>query len=332
MTDLAEQFNEFRQLVERHERFVISTHINPDGDGIGSELALAHFLRAQKKTVSIVNHSPTPVQYLFLDELNLIQQFDLSIHRGTILESDVIIVADTNQLSRLDSMAETVRRSEAAKVCIDHHLDCEQFAHLYLVDEDAASTGQIVYDLLMFLGYKPLPAEAATALYVAIMTDTGSFRFPKTTGNLHRIVAQLIDWGADPVSAYQRIFEEGTSGRLRLLGGALLSLQTSPDQKIALMILTREMFRETGTSEADAENFINYTLMIKGVQIGMLIAETGDGIKISFRSKGDIPINRLAQEFGGNGHKNAAGARVAGGALQQFIPLLMEKAKQYTIS
>lgn len=332
MTDLTAQFERFRALLDGRNRFLLTTHVNPDGDGIGSELALAYFLQSQGKSVAVINHSATPAQYQFLDSANLIRQFEPENHTETILGSDVIIIADTNQLSRLNSMADAVRNSPAAKVCIDHHLDYEPFADLYLVDEDAASTGEIVYQLLMFLGYKPLPTPAATALYVAIMTDTGSFRFPKTTGKLHRIVAQLIDWGADPVSTYQNIYEQGTPGRLRLLGQALVSLQTTPDNKVALMTLTRSMFQETGTSEADAENFINYALMIKGVQIALLVSEIGGGVKISFRSKGEIPVNELAREFGGNGHKNAAGARIANARLDQIIPMVMEKAQRYTIA
>ncbi len=339
MAMLNQEFKSFRQLVERHHRFVITTHINPDGDGIGSELALAEFLRSRGKSASIINHSATPPQYSFLDPDGSILRFDPTRDSKLITEAEVIVVADANQLSRLASgnpslreMEQIVRESDATKVCIDHHLDKEEFAGLYIIDESSAATGQIVYSLLMALDYRPFPVEVATSLYVAILTDTGSFRFPKTTGELHRVVAQLIEWGADPVSTYQQIYEQGSPGRLRLLGRVLGSLQTDHFQKVAHMTLTREMFRETGTSEVDAENFINYTLMIEGVQIGLLISEFDDGVKISFRSKGDIPINKLAQEFGGNGHKNAAGAQVPNATAADILLSLLEKAKNYITS
>ncbi|HWP81615.1 MAG TPA: bifunctional oligoribonuclease/PAP phosphatase NrnA [Bacteroidota bacterium] len=326
---LKAQFDRFKHLVDRYHRFVLTTHLNPDGDGIGSEVALAAYLRSRNKNVTILNHDPVPPNYAFLQASIPLTQFETGRHSSIIENAEVICILDANQLSRLASLEPFVRNSNGRIVCIDHHLDKEQFAHLSIMDEESAATGQIVYHLLVHFGWDNLPPEAATALYVAIMTDTGSFRFPKTTAELHRIVAHLIECGADPVRSYQLVHEQSTVGRVQLLGKVLSTLQTAHSGRVALLRVTREMFQSTGTSEADTENFINYTLSIRGVEIGLMITELAEGIKISFRSKGDIPINSLAKEFGGNGHKNAAGARIANGTIHETAQKLFERAKHY---
>jgi phosphoesterase RecJ-like protein len=142
-------------------------------------------------------------------------------------------------------------------------------------------------------------------------------------------VAQLLEWGADPVTLYQRVYEEGTPSRLRLLGEALASLSLTADGRIASLTITREMFGRTGTTEADTENFINYTLTIKGVEIGLMFTELEGVVKVSFRSKGEIWVNRLAQLFGGNGHKNAAGAKIKGEPLDVVVQRVISRASQF---
>ena len=163
------------------------------------------------------------------------------------------------------------------------------------------------------------------------MTDTGSFRFPKTDPELHRIVADLIEHGADPVDNYRRIYEQGTVNRLQLLGHVLSTLQVAHGGNVATMFVTREMFQRTGTSEEDIENFINYTLGIAGVQIGLLFTELPEGVKISFRSRGEVEVNKLAQEFGGNGHKNAAGARSNASQLETIINQVVDRSRAYLV-
>lgn len=330
-SSLQQEFETFRRIVETGKRFVLTTHINPDGDGLGCEVALGKFLSERGKTVALINHSATPYYYQFLDPQKEIQQFSPEKHAAFLKQADGIIVLDTNNPDRLASMKPFVLDSNATKVCIDHHLDKAEFADLYILDEPSAATGAIVYRLLQFLGVHQFHPEVATALYTAIMTDTGSFRFPKTDPAIHRQVAHLIECGADPVSIYQNVYEQGSAGRLQLLGKVLSTLRTEANGKIACLVATQEMFRETETSEVDADNMINYTLSIKGVQIGLMLTEIDGAVKIGFRSKGDIGIHKLAQEFGGNGHKNAAGARVPGGSLPDLLTKVLERAKDYTV-
>jgi phosphoesterase RecJ-like protein len=322
------EIEQFKRVVEQCTAFVLTTHVSPDCDGLGSELALAEFLAGRGKTVSIINHSATPPPYEFLDPRGLIRQYTAAQHSTLLQGADAIIVMDTNQPERLGEMEGPVLSAKAKKVVIDHHLDAHPFASLYLLDDTAAATGEILFTLLEGLGAR-ISATAAHALYIAIMTDTGSFRFPKTDADLHRIVATLIDRGADPVLAYQQVYEQDSPQRVRLLGMVLASLTMAHGGKLAYLTVTSDMLRETGTDESDIERFVPYTLRIGGVQIGLMFTDLGDWVKVSFRSKGEIPINNLAREYGGNGHKNAAGARIHGGNLRDIIQSVLSSAGKY---
>ncbi|MGA3243339.1 MAG: bifunctional oligoribonuclease/PAP phosphatase NrnA [Bacteroidota bacterium] len=324
-------FEEFRQIVAQHDKFVVTTHVNPDPDAIGSELALARYLTSHGKIVAVLNHSPLPANCAFLDTKGIIEQFDPAQHANMVLNADAIIVLDANQLERLQSLKPYIANSKAVKVCIDHHLDQLPFADLYIVDPETAATGEILYSLLLSMDKECLTPDLAVPLYAAIMTDTGSFRFPKTDSTIHRIIADLLDHGANPVEAYQKIYEQGTANRLQLLGHALSTLQLAHDGKVASMIVTWEMFKKTGTTEEDIENFINYTLTIAGVQIGLMFTELREEVKVSFRSRGDIAVNKLAQEYGGNGHKNAAGARIPAARLEMIRERVVASSKQYIV-
>ncbi len=329
-TTVTKEFERFRNIVGECKTVVLSTHINPDADGIGSELALGAYFKNMGKQVSIINHSETPDNLLFLDPYHEVLHFDRANHGSTIQHADLICVIDTNHLDRLADIKPLVSESNAKKVCIDHHLEPGTFADLYILDEDSTATGEIIYKLITFLDAKAITKEVAGHLYAAIMTDTGSFRYPKTDAEMHRIIADLIERGADPTDIYQSLYEQGPAGRVRLLGLALASLQLSHGDKVAYMNLTRKMFQETDTTEADADAFVPYTLTIQGVQIGLLFTELpADVIKVSFRAKGNIWVNKLAQEFGGNGHQHAAGARIHNAELTDVIRRVVAKAKNY---
>jgi phosphoesterase RecJ-like protein len=324
--------NELRtvaDLITEHRRFVLTTHVNPDGDGIGSEAALASFLQESGKSVEIINHSTTPAVYDFLDPEGRIRAYDPQRDRGAVEAAEVIFVLDTSQPSRLRSLESALLKSRALKVCIDHHLEPHPFADVYLLDDDATSTGEILYRLLTMITGGTLSPTVATALYTAIVTDTGSFRYPRVDPETHRIVSHLIQCGADPVAIYTRVYERWTVGRIRLLGETLSTLQTEADGKIAYISITQEMLQRTGTLEEDTDNFTMYPMSLVGVRAGILFLELQNGVKISFRSRDQIPINELAKEFGGNGHKNAAGARLHDVALRDVIPGVLRAARKY---
>jgi phosphoesterase RecJ-like protein len=312
-----------------HRRFVLTTHANPDGDGLGSQIALASWLRDTGRDARIINHSPTPAVYRFLDPDGIITLYDPRRDAASLAAAEVIVVMDTNHPDRLRSMRQEVVASRAVKICIDHHLEPDPFARYYLIDEDATSTGEIVYHLLMRLHGPTLTPVIASGLYCAIMTDTGSFRYPRVDREIHEIVARLIDCGADPVTVYADVYERWSGGRIHLLGETLANLRTEYSGRLAYVSITRDMLRRTGTTEEDTDNFTTYPMSVDGVLVGILFLELDGGLKISFRSKGDIPINELARQFGGNGHKNAAGARIDDGGLDAVRARVITAAKQY---
>ena len=312
-----------------HQKFVLTTHVNPDGDGLGSEIALAEYLLSKGKQASVINYSSTPDFYLFLDPNTRIMKFDETRDADAIALADVVVVLDTNHPDRLRTMGPLVLRSAAVKICIDHHLEPAPFAQHYLIDDDATSTGELIYRLLVRLNGKGLSPAVATALYCAIMTDTGSFRYPRVNPETFRICAHLLECGADPVEIYRQVYEQWTPGRMELLGEALASLRTAYDGRLAYTSITQEALRKTGSQEVDTDNFTTYPMSIQGVAAGILFLELGNGVKISFRSKGDIPINELAKEFGGNGHKNAAGARLYNVELEAIREQVLKAAARY---
>jgi phosphoesterase RecJ-like protein len=322
-------FEKCKNIIDENEHFVITSHVNPDGDSIGSEVALALFLKKRGKQVSIINHSETPPNYTFLDPKNEILHFNPNFHAENVRNADAIFIVDTNQLSRLRSMEPHVRESKAVRICIDHHLDKDDIADLYLIDEAATATGEILYHLMQYLDGGNVDTDIARALYTAIMTDTGSFRFPKTDSEVHQIAAHLIRSGADPPEIFQEVYEKANLNAVQLLGKALSTLKTAHDGRVAYMVITQKMFAETATKEYQTDNFVDYTMRIGGVQIGLLFNELPDGVKISLRSKGDTPVNKLAKEFGGNGHLNAAGARLFGKKLDDTIHAVLERSHVY---
>lgn len=322
--------DEISSLFHRFRTVVITTHVNPDGDALGSELALSSSLRQLGKNVTILNHNITPDNYLWMDQEKNILQFNPEKHSKLISDADCICIVDTNQPERLRSLEPFVLKSKAVKVVIDHHLDPHPFGDHYLVDDDATSTGEIIYRLIQQSGNIKLTKEIATNLYAAIMTDTGSFRYPRTDPETHIIASELIKAGADPTVIFSNVYEDWTEGRMRLLGEALDSIKISPNGKVAYMVCTQKMFHDTGTNEVETDNFTVYPMSIRGVTIGILFNELKNGFKISFRSKGNIPINQLAKEFGGNGHLNAAGARLFDKQLDEILPKVIDRAIQYS--
>jgi bifunctional oligoribonuclease and PAP phosphatase NrnA len=329
---MKQSFESCKEIFKSKTTFVLTTHINPDGDGLGSEVALALYLTGKGKSVAIINQSETPAYYKFMHALFPIATFSAAKHGSIIKDAEVIVALDTNSPARFSAMKENVMESRANKICIDHHLDREEFADLYLIDEKATATGEIVYNLLKFLDSGAITKPIADALYAAIMTDTGSFRFPKTDVETHHIIADLLLHGADPTEIYQKIFEEGPANKLKLLGRALTSLSVVHGGKVATMVLLRKDFSETQTAEEDTDNMINHAMSIGGVRVGLMFVELENGVKVSFRSKGDIAINALAKEFGGNGHKNAAGARIHGGTLPDVVNRVTERAAAHLLT
>ncbi|MEJ2105377.1 MAG: DHHA1 domain-containing protein [Ignavibacteriaceae bacterium] len=221
--------------------------------------------------------------------------------------------------------------SKQLKICIDHHQDPENFVDHSFIGVEYAATGHILYDFITNINIVEVTKELADPLYAAIMTDTGSFRFERTTAKVHLISADLLNKGVNPAEIYDKLYDESKLSKLQLLGRCLSSLKLIHYNKIGYMIITQKDFNELNALESDTENFVNNILSIEDVKLGMLFIELKNGFKVSFRSKGNIPVNKLAGEFGGGGHTNAAGARFRESQLLDMIPVILNEAEKYFI-
>lgn len=294
------------------QRLVLTTHERPDGDAVGSEIALALYLRGLGKEVHVFNTDPAPHTMEWLPGADLLTVFDGSIdQREAIAAADVILVVDTNAEHRLGRVGPSVRSSGAHTVVVDHHTDPESWFDSAYRRESASSTGQLVYEIICAHDADRIDSAVATALYVAIMTDTGSFRFSNVSPEVHRVVADLLERGGlEPSVIHAEVFDKRSPEGLRLLSRVLQTLTLAHDRQVAWMAVTPRMLKETESSIEETEGFVNWGLSIEGVRVSMLFTETERGTKVSFRSKGEWHVHRWAQALGGGGHPNASGAFV----------------------
>ncbi len=307
---------------------IITTHVNPDGDAVGSALALYHAITQLGKKADVIIDSTVPQYLMFLEGANKIQIYNSNKHNKAIKEADTIFFLDLNDSKRIRNMSNICLESTAKKVLIDHHLYPQDFCNICIVDYDASSTGEMMWSIIKLLDVQ-ITKGIAESLYAAILTDTGSFRYDRTTGKLHRIVAELVDKGANPTLIYEEIYNQNSFNVMKLMGLAIASIELHHEGKLAVMTITDEMFRDAGTNDDDIEGFVEKTLAIKGVQAGIMITEVRrrDEMRISFRSKGNVNVRDLAYRFGGGGHLNAAGARITGTVFSNMKAMLINAAK-----
>ena len=293
--------DEIIQAINKNLRYCISTHTNPDGDAIGSQLGLAHILENLGKSVTLVSRDPTPRIYRFLVGADRILQ-----NPPQDLYFDVYFIIDCSDMSRIGDEL-TSRIQSRLIINIDHHETNQQFADINWVDPDASSSSEMIYRLARRLRVKISP-EAAECLYTGIFMDTGSFRQSNTTSGSLKTAGDLVELGANPSRVSQEIHGSQSLSHIQLLGMVLNTLEIRADGMLALISITRDMFNATGTTAEDIEEFVNYPRSIQGVKVGALLREEPiGGIKVSLRSKDSINVARLAAAFGGGGHKNAAG-------------------------
>ena len=301
-----------KQEISRSRKILLTTHQNPDGDGLGSEIALAGYLRDVGKHPLIVNPDGTPERYRFLDPEGETKVFDEQTGPPLIREAELIFMLDNSSLNRLGRMEAHIREATAIRVCIDHHSTTDGFWTINLIDDTACATGEMIYDLVAALGGSP-DLKAATAIYTALVTDTGHFRFSKTSPRSHRIAAELLRIGVDPARVYQEVFERNSESFIRLVGLALVGTRLEAEGRVAWIALNRQQILQCGAEEADTSEIVNHLFTIQGVRVALLFKELPDGrIKVSFRSKGDIDIHEVATRYDGGGHRNASGAILAG--------------------
>lgn len=311
-----------------HRSCIITTHINPDGDAIGSALGMFHLLRCLGVTSRVILPSPAPSNLVWFDGAEHLEVYTPELS-ADIEQAQCIIVLDLNARSRLRELGEAISKSSAPVINVDHHTHPEDFAHVAWIDTDACSTCSMVAELARIAGVRD--ASMAMCLYTGIMTDTGSFRFPRTTSAVHRIVADLLDQGADPVRSYELVMNQGSVLRARLLGEALRSMQLHADGRLCVMTLSKDTLDHYGCTTDDTEGFVHHTLSLAGVDMGILVIELETEIKCSFRSKGDVLVRDLAARYGGGGHVYAAGARIAARPLDDVLTDVISAAVEQLV-
>jgi phosphoesterase RecJ-like protein len=289
--------------IRARQSFVLSSHARPDGDAIGSQLAMAHALRALGKDVRIVNRDAAPPPLMAFPGVP-----DIEIAAKVEGDFDAAIVMECGDLARTG--VEGLDRGFV--INIDHHPGNTGFGHINWFDPAAAACGEMVFDLVVGLGV-PLTAEIATHVYVAILTDTGSFHFSSISSRTFDICRVLVEAGVDPVGVARSVYDSGTMARLKLSGALLSGMQIDPTGRIALLYLDHEIARAAGGSYEDTDGLINEPLTVKEVQAVVFFKHVqGDEYRVSLRSKGAIDVNAVAKAFGGGGHKNASGCTAVG--------------------
>lgn len=297
------------------DNIVIVPHKGPDGDAIGSSLGLMHFLRdkGHKATLIAPNDYPHFLKWLPGTEEVMIYETDKEKADQLILEAQIVFTLDFNHLSRCGSMQDSLLASDAVFVMIDHHQEPSDYAHYTYSDSTMSSTCEMVYKFIDKLrANKKITPEIATCLYTGIMTDTGSFRFSSTSSHTHRVIADLIDKGAENDKIHNNIFDTNSENKLQLLGTALQNLKVDKELKTAYISLSQEELNRHNFKKGDTEGFVNYGLSLDGIIFAVIFIEkeNEDLIKISFRSKGDFDVNKFARaHFEGGGHINAAGGK-----------------------
>jgi bifunctional oligoribonuclease and PAP phosphatase NrnA len=301
-------WSRFVEIVRSHRRFMLTSHIRPDGDAIGCELALAAILRALGKDVLVCNAFTVPPNLRFLDPQQTFRQLDAEVSAEQIDDREALIILDTTAWAQLGAMGEVVKKTNAIKVVLDHHVSGDDLGAELFKNSDAEATGRLVVEAADALGVSLTP-EIARAALVALATDTGWFRFSSTTADTLRLAARLVEAGAVPDQLYKELYETDSHARLQLIGRALSRAQIELGGRLIYTWLTQDDFRASGALPSDSEDIINMTLSVGGTEVAVILVEQPEGgFKVSLRSRCPVDCSAIAELFGGGGHKKAAGA------------------------
>lgn len=301
----------FVEIVREHKSFVITSHMRSDCDAIGSELGLALALRSLGKVARIVNGDAVPPHIAFIDPHHDALVLGQDIQPNEV-ECDVLIVVDTSAWAQLGPMADVVRNTSAKKVVIDHHLSQDDLGAVVFKDTDSEATGRLILGAIDAIGGTVTP-EIASALFAAIATDTGWFRFNSVTALTFAAAGRLVHSGAQPGATFAQLYEQNTLARLHLQGRILAATKTQLDGRIIYSGATPKDLAETGAETTDTEDVVNRLLGVAGVDVALLFLELGpEETKVSLRSRTGVDVRKIAEQFGGGGHAAASGVRYPG--------------------
>lgn len=311
------------EAIKKWNNFLITAHVNPEGDSLGSQLAMKELLDGLGKKSFIFDSDPVPGHFKFLPKSNIVMN-----KMAKEIRFDAALVLDCPTLKRTGKVADVIK--DAAIINIDHHISNEKFGKINWVDSRASSAGEMVYRLFKEMG-RPLTREAALCLYIAILTDTGSFNYDNTSSVTHGIAGELLGYGLEPAIVSENVYERRSLADLKLLGSVLATIKTGASGAIAYMELTRKMLADTGTDMSKSEGLVNYARSIDGVKVAMLFREDAketNKVNVSFRSKGGANVNTIASYFGGGGHVRASGCVMEGniGEVEKKVLAKVEEA------
>lgn len=324
------EFQTFRTYLQDAKRVLLSTHMLPDGDGLGAQTALFHYLKRAKKACRVYNPDPLPRRYRFLDPKGQILLGPKEVELWDTC--DLWVIVDTNDPRRLGKIWGEMSLRARKIVFLDHHAEIQSLnqitypPHAMLVsDTQSSSIGELLYHLFDELKLSRINSDVATALYVSVMTDTNSFRYARTTPLAHRIAAEMIELGVNPEEIYQAIYSSKEISHLQLLGNLLQNVRCTKDGKIAWFEMGLDLRRNHFASADDTQSFLNLLLLLKNAEVVCLFREEDDNqVRVSMKSKGKVVINRVAMELGGGGHDYAAGLALAA-PLQKTIDTVTQK-------
>jgi phosphoesterase RecJ-like protein len=324
-------WQELDRLVSEAERVLITTHVRPDGDALGSELAMADLLLQKGKEVEIFNSSPTPDRYRFMDPTGTrVRAMRIGTETPN-MEPDLIIVLDTGTWSQLAGFGPFFKASKAKKVVIDHHVSQDDLGALRLVDTSAAACGMLVHEAFSHLAVE-MTTPSAVSLFVAISTDTGWMRHSNTSQQVLNVLGSLVAAGVKPNEIFRLLYEQNRIERLRLMALMIERIELSVDGRLATSHLLWEDIIASHAHPMETEDFINHPLTLKGVEAAVLfIGQLEGGTKVSFRSRGGLDVASIAEKFGGGGHRPAAGASLSlpvAEAMAQIIPVTETALRQ----
>jgi phosphoesterase RecJ-like protein len=315
-------------VLNRYNRFLITTHKDPEGDSLGSQLGLFGLLSQLGKAAYRVNEDPVPPTYRFLPWNEKI----ITVDKSPILRHiDVLLVVDCPNKERIGKTAEYIT-GERLVVNIDHHISNDGFGGVNWIDPEASAAGEMIYRLFKRMKMS-INREESMCIYAAILTDTGSFRYGNTSSRVHRIASELLRYGLNPQKIASSIYEAKRPQALKLLAMTLGTLNISDDGKIAWVKITNEMFRSSGAYSNEIEGFVDYPRLLGGVKVAILFRETSkeNEIKVSMRAKGGVNVNNIASHFGGGGHQAASGCLVKG-PMDEVERVVIERVKKEVYS
>lgn len=309
--------------IRKHKKFLISAHVNLEGDSIGSQLAMKELLLALGKEAVIVDADAVPEHYKFLPKAHEVSN---KVDRN--IEFDAALILDCPTLKRIGKVRDIITRDKFI-INIDHHISNEKFGNANWVDPNASSAGEMVYRLFNEMG-EPLTKETALSIYIAILTDTGSFNYDNTSSITHEIASELLGYGLDPAAVSEDVYERRSVADIKFLGLVLSGIKLNKTGDIAYLEIDKKMLSQLKIDASKSEGFVNYARSIDGVKIAIMFREdpkSAGKINVSFRSKGDVDVNNVASFFGGGGHRKASGC-VIDGTLTEVEAKVLAKAEE----